>query len=89
MTTIVLSISEHFIVGDLAMKTSNATLVNANELARMLSVSVRHIWRLKASGKLPKPVWIGGCVRWRVDDINLFIEMGCPSQREFETRKRA
>jgi predicted DNA-binding transcriptional regulator AlpA len=70
------------------MNTASATLVNANELARMLSVSVRHIWRMKAMGKLPKPVWIGGCVRWRQDDIDLFFEMGCPNQNEFETRKR-
>ena len=68
---------------------NDATLVNANKLAEMLSVSVRHIWRMKASGKLPKPVWVGGCVRWRMDDINLFIELGCPSQREFEIRKKA
>jgi predicted DNA-binding transcriptional regulator AlpA len=68
---------------------NQTTLVNANELARMLSVSVRHVWRMKAGGKLPKAVWIGGCVRWRMDDIGLFIEMGCPSQKEFETRKKA
>lgn len=70
------------------MKTE-ATLVNANKLAEMLSVSVRHIWRMKASGKLPKPVWFGKCVRWRLDDINLFIELGCPNQRVFEVHKKS
>lgn len=69
------------------MKSASAVLVNANELAKMLSVSVRHLWRMKAMGKLPKPVNIGGCVRWRLEEIGLFIEMGCPSVKEFEARK--
>lgn len=62
-------------------------LVGANELAEMLSVSPRHIWRMKSAGKLPKSINFGRCVRWVLSDIHLFIEMGCPTQKEFETRK--
>lgn len=66
-----------------------ATLVNANELAEMLSISVRHVWRMKASEKLPKTVNVGGCVRWLLADIELFLAMGCPAQKQFETMKAA
>ena len=44
-------------------------LVKAKELAEMLSVSTRHIWRMKAAGKLPRAFEIGHCVRWKLLDI--------------------
>lgn len=71
------------------MSTKQATLVNANDLAGMLSISVRHVWRMKASGKLPKTVKVGGCVRWLLKDIELFLELGCPSQKKFTEMKQA
>lgn len=64
-------------------------LLNAREVIAMLHVSQRHLWRMRAAGKLPKPVKIGGCVRWSVSDVEAWIEMGCPSQQEFELRKKA
>jgi len=64
-------------------------LINANELAKKLSISVRHLWRMKAAGKLPKAVNVGGCVRWLWPDIELFLSMGCPAQKQFEAMKAA
>jgi len=64
-------------------------LVGADQLAEMLSVSPRHIWRQRAAGKLPNPVKVGECVRWLSSDIEAWLEMGCPSQRQFNTRKAA
>ena len=66
---------------------TKAQLVNVKELAAMLNVSQRHVWRQKSAGKLPKPVNIGGCVRWLLSDIEAWLEMGCPSQRKFEQQK--
>lgn len=71
------------------MTTKETTLINANDLAEMLSISVRHIWRMKAAGKLPKTVKVGGCVRWLLSDIKLFLETGCPSQKKFDDMKNA
>lgn len=75
------------------MKTKNskesALLVTAKELAEMLSVSPRHIWRMKASEKLPRVIEIGNCVRWKLVDISDWLAMGCPETREFENRKGA
>jgi prophage regulatory protein len=54
-------------------------LVSANELATMLDVSERTIWRLLSAQKIPRPLHIGGSVRWRVQEVNEWIESGCPA----------
>lgn len=43
----------HYFLGVIEM-TKSSTLINAKDLAKTLSVSERHVWRLKASGELPK-----------------------------------
>lgn len=53
-------------------------LITATELATMLSIGERTLWRLLAQGKLIEPVRIGGATRWRVDLVELWIEAGCP-----------
>ena len=62
-------------------------LLNAKEVAAILHVSQRHLWRMKAAGKLPKSVRVGECVRWMLSDIETWLELGCPSQRKFENQK--
>ena len=52
-------------------------LLNAKELATMLSVSVRTVWRLRSAGMLPQPVSVGGSKRWRISDLNLFLDCDC------------
>ena len=51
--------------------------ISAKEFADMLSLSVRTIWRLVSSGRLPKMVSIGGSKRFLMSDVQLFIECGC------------
>ncbi|MEZ6069504.1 MAG: helix-turn-helix domain-containing protein [Pirellulales bacterium] len=53
-------------------------LITARELATMLAIGERTLWRLLASGKLVAPVKIGGATRWRVEDVEAWIEAGCP-----------
>ena len=36
------------------------TLISASKLAEYLDVSTRTLWRLRATGKLPQPVRLGG-----------------------------
>lgn len=61
-------------------------LLAVGALAKTLSTSVRTVWRKRAAGQLPKPVRIGGSVRWRSSDIDRWIEWGCPNQAEFKMR---
>lgn len=53
-------------------------LIEVTELAKMLGISPRTIWRLKDAGKVPKPISIGSRVRWRKDEITEWIKAGCP-----------
>ena len=53
-------------------------LITAEELAKLMQVSERTLWRLLSSGKLPKPVRIGRNTRWRVDQVSDWIQQGCP-----------
>ena len=57
----------------------NVQLVNANEVARILNVSTRTLWRMKSANQLPKHVEFGGRnVRWSRDAIVDWINVGCP-----------
>lgn len=67
-------------------KLTEVLVVSAKELSLMLGISVRQIWRLRAAGQLPKPVYLGGSVKWRCLDIELFIDCGCDMEL-FNARK--
>ncbi len=57
------------------------TLLSAQDLAGMMRVSTRTVWRLLSGGKLPQPIRIGGSVRWRRPDVEDWVRAGCPEQR--------
>ncbi|WP_417377243.1 helix-turn-helix transcriptional regulator [Gimesia maris] len=59
-------------------KVQEVELVNARELAKLLSVSERTLYRLKSTGELPSPIVLGGSVRWRLSEIRQWISKGCP-----------
>ena len=54
-------------------------LIAAGEVARLLNVSKRTLWRLLSAGKVPAPVRLGSAVRWRRDELEQWILQGCPS----------
>ena len=61
--------------------------ISAKTLAQMLGVSLRQIWRLSSAGKLPRPIKLGGSVRWNRDEIIRWFQAGCPDRRVWEARK--
>ena len=62
---------------------SQPLLLSASELATLLGISGRTVWRLDASGKLPKAVRIGGAKRWRRLEIEAFVNAGCPARDQW------
>ena len=64
-------------------------LLTAQAFGEMLSLSKRQIFRLNSCGKIPAPMRIGGSIRWANSTIESWIDMGCPSRKEFEARKEA
>jgi predicted DNA-binding transcriptional regulator AlpA len=62
-----------------AAKREEPLLIRANELAGILNVSRRTLWRLKSAGALPRPMRLGAAIRWRFEEIKQWIAAGCPT----------
>lgn len=61
-----------------------ALLLSAKCVAKLLQISLRTLWRLQSAGRIISPVRIGGCVRWRKDELTRWIADGCPVSEEKE-----
>jgi hypothetical protein len=64
-------------------------LVDTDQAAACCGLGRATWFRAKAAGKTPAPVRILGKVLYRVDDLKLWVALGCPSRKEFEARKAA
>ena len=53
-------------------------------VAKLLSISKRHVHALNASGRLPRPIRLGRSVRWRADEIRAWLDAGCPPRDKWE-----
>jgi predicted DNA-binding transcriptional regulator AlpA len=58
-------------------KNQNCRLISCRQLAKMLSLSPRTVWRLRSSQALPKPISVGSSKRWKLSDIKLYLECNC------------
>lgn len=58
-------------------------LLTAKGAAELISVSKRTWHRLNSAGKVPAPVRIGSIVRWNLDELAAWIQMGCPDTKTF------
>lgn len=61
-------------------------LVSANWPAKYLWVSRATLFRFRAAGRMPKPVKVGGIVRWRIEDVRVWVDAGCPPIDEWGAR---
>jgi predicted DNA-binding transcriptional regulator AlpA len=68
-------------------KDQTCQLLSAKTLGQMLSLSKRQVFRLNSCGRLPKPVRIGGSVRWIESEISEFIKAGAPERKTWEAMK--
>ena len=62
--------------------TEPARMLDVAAVALMLGVSARHVYRLADSGQRPRPVKLGGSVRWDRRTIEDWIDSGCPKSSE-------
>jgi excisionase family DNA binding protein len=58
-------------------------LVKASEAAKLLDMSRAHFYRMLKSGRAPAPVRLGGCVRWRVDELRAWVSAGMPPRQRW------
>jgi excisionase family DNA binding protein len=66
---------------------SDGWLIQIDELAAKLGVSVRHVQSLNASGRLPRPVKLGRSTRWRAEEIQRWLQAGCPARDRWESKQ--
>jgi len=76
------------------LDTDDRLLIDVREVARLLTVKPRTVWRLVATGRLPPPVRIPGlrATRWRRSEVENWCSSlrvarpaGSPVRREVET----
>jgi predicted DNA-binding transcriptional regulator AlpA len=49
-------------------------LLTVKQVASPLAISSRNVWRMSASGQLPRPLHLGEkTVRWRLRDIRSYL----------------
>ena len=63
------------------MSDKKPSLIKVGEVAGMLEITPRTVYRLTDSGKIPRPVKVGSSVRWRRVELESWIEAGCPVVR--------
>jgi excisionase family DNA binding protein len=59
--------------------------LNAEEVAKLLGISSRHLWALNSSGRLPRPIRLGRSVRWRIEELRAWLAAGAPVRDRWET----
>jgi excisionase family DNA binding protein len=52
-------------------------LLDVNAVARFLSCSARHVYRLADSGRMPRPQKLGALVRWDRIELEKWLADGC------------
>lgn len=60
---------------------AGALLMTAEDVAEIMRVSTRTLWRLRAKGRIPQPLLIGASLRWRRDEVMQWISEGAPTPR--------
>ncbi len=64
-------------------------LLDVRQVAALLGVSTRTVYRLADSGLMPRPVRLGALVRWPRAAVEEWIAAGCPSCRGQPARRQA
>lgn len=64
-------------------------MLTAEEIATLLNVSTRTVWRLDKAQKLPAalPLRRRRKKQWKESDIKKWLELGCPARTDFEKGK--
>lgn len=57
-------------------------LIRDAEGSALLSCSKATFWRLVAKGAIPQPIKIGGMSRWKVSDLQAFIEQAAQGRHQ-------
>jgi predicted DNA-binding transcriptional regulator AlpA len=65
-----------------ALADAAAAYYKAQNIASMLQISTRQIWRLHDAGLMPRAIKLGRSVRWSRALIDEWLNEGCPPCRK-------
>jgi predicted DNA-binding transcriptional regulator AlpA len=67
----------------------DALLLPAKQAAALCGVSVRTWWRMQSAAKVPAPVQVNGRPLWRTQELQAWVEAGCPDRKTWESLRKA
>lgn len=79
---------------DTSIKQIEPFLVDAKEAGRLIGVSRTHFLEMEKSGRVgPESINLSCSVqrrfkRWKLSDLRIWADCGCPSRREWEERRK-
>ena len=63
-------------------------LIPACDAAQMCGKSTRTWWAWDAAGWVPRPMRIAHSTLWRVNELQVWVEAGCPRRAVWESRPK-
>ena len=63
---------------------AESLLLDAAEAARLLGICRAGVYRAVSSGRMPGPVRIGRRTLWRRDELEDWVNAGCPARTRWE-----
>ncbi|MBI5433300.1 MAG: DNA-binding protein [Planctomycetes bacterium] len=66
---------------------SNRLAVDADALADLLSISKAMVFKLDASGRLPRGIYLGRRRVWPVAEVAEWLRAGAPSREDWEAKR--
>lgn len=69
-------------------ETLSSRMIDVREVATILKISTRSVWRLVSRGELPQPIRLGRNVHWRCSDIDHWIETKINDSRQIDDLRR-
>ncbi len=67
---------------------ADSWLLTAEQAWILCNLSKSAWYKARARGRIPDPVKIGGALRWRREELERWIESGCPTKEAWEKMKR-
>lgn len=57
----------------------------AEQVAKLLGISLRHLWTCHSTGRLgPRPIAFGRSKRWRIVELRAWIDAGAPARDRWD-----
>ena len=63
-------------------------LLSVDEVAHLLGIGTSTAWRLHSSGALPQALRVGRSRRWSRDELERWVQAGCPSRAQWERMRK-